>query len=110
MINTMILRDVMESCLPMIYFDFYFFMILYTNRGNTFKTCKLTSRFSDYEAKRRKLTEAISLQYTVKGVLKLRSTARWEKENTPTLIHTHTGARTHTHKHTDIQGDPTNLT
>lgn len=46
--------------------------------------------FSDYEAKRRKLTEAISLRYTVKRGVTLRSTAEWEKENTPTHTHRHT--------------------
>lgn len=39
---------------------------------------------SDYRAKRRKLTESISLWYTFKRGVTLKSTAKWEKENTPT--------------------------
>lgn len=51
--------------------------------------------FSDYAAKRRKLTEAISLQYTVKRGVTLRSTAEWEKENTLTHTSARTQARTY---------------
>lgn len=111
----MILRDVMESWLPRIYFglqmDFFFFLIflvLCTNRGKHFENvCRLKSGFSDYEAKRRKLTEAISLQYTVKVGVKTEVNCEvGERKHT----HAHTLIPTHTHTHTDIQRDPTNLT
>lgn len=63
----MILGDVMESWLPksvLISNGFLFFVQI-----EALTHVQIIKRFSDYEAKRRKLTEAISLQYTVKGVL-----------------------------------------
>lgn len=85
----MILGDVVESWLPKVYLDFNGFFVLCSNQS-TLLFCRLQYRFSDYEAKRRKLTEAISLQYTVKGVLHWGQLQSGRK-------------KTHPHTHTDIQ-------
>lgn len=55
----------------------------------------MKSGFSDYEAKRRKLTEAISLQYTVKGGVKTEVNCKVGERK-----HNHAHAHTHTHAHT----------
>lgn len=56
----------------------------------------MKSGFSDYEAKRRKLTEAISLQYTVKGGVKTEVNCKvGERKHN----HAHTLIPTHTHTH-----------
>lgn len=68
-VEMMILRDVMESWLPKSILISNGFLFFLCSNQSTLHWCRLKLRFSDYEAKRRKLTVAISLRYTVKGVL-----------------------------------------